>query len=124
MAAKGYLEHTALYVKDLEWHVIFFKAALGMTVKQERPTAAGTWQVWLDGGLQLIHDPEYNAGEGRLAHLGIMTDNLDRAIETATANGASILSTNKNWMKLPEGVIIELMQATPDARRYAPDTDK
>lgn len=42
MAIKSCLNHTALYVRNLEWHIKFFNAALGMTVKQEQSTAAGT----------------------------------------------------------------------------------
>lgn len=114
MAIKSCLNHTALYVRNLEWHIKFFNAALGMTVKQEQSTAAGTRQVWLDGGLQLIHDPEYDEGEGRLAHLGIMTDDLDKSVAEAVTNGAFLLPTQKTWVRLPEGVVIELMQAFPE----------
>jgi isoaspartyl peptidase/L-asparaginase-like protein (Ntn-hydrolase superfamily) len=44
-------------------------------------------QAWTIGGLQFIHDPQFDNTEGRLAHLGIMAEDSDGAIAAAPAYG-------------------------------------
>lgn len=119
MTVKAYLEHTAIYVKDIEWHINFFKEVFGMELDRQGQTAAGRKQVWTIGGVQFVHDPQFGAGEGRLAHLGIMTDDPAKAEELALANGAVTAQPGGKWISLPEGIVIELMLAAPGSVEQA-----
>lgn len=68
-------------------------------------------QVWTVGGVQLMADPEFKGPEGRLAHLGIMTEDLEEALAAAQAWGVRELPQGRNWFALPDGLAIELIQA-------------
>lgn len=111
----SYLQHTAIRVKDIQWHIRFFAEALGMPVASRQGAEEDPAQVWLVGGVQLIADPEYQGQEGRLAHLGIMTGDLDLALEQVYQWGVTEMSQGHNWFTLPDGLPIELMQAPPRA---------
>jgi catechol 2,3-dioxygenase-like lactoylglutathione lyase family enzyme len=109
MIINAYVEHVALRVKDIQWHIDFFSDVLGMQVS--RQTAVGEpLQIWLQGGIQLIEcaDTEY-VSRGQLGHLGIVVDNLDDALERAYSWGVTALPKGRNWFALPEGVWVELM---------------
>ena len=41
-------------------------------------------QVWTVGGLQLVSDPGFEGPEGRIAHLGIMTEDLEASSKRCT----------------------------------------
>lgn len=110
-----YVEHVAVPVRDLEWHVRFFGEALGMPVQaidgpEDRPR-----QVWLHGGVQLVRSPEFAGPEGRLAHLGVMTDDLEAALAAVARWGVREMPQGRNWVALPEGLCIELIQAAGNA---------
>lgn len=108
---RSYLEHVAVRVKDIDWHIRFFKDVLGMTMREETRAGQTPRQVWTIGGLQLMSDADFNGPEGRLAHLGIMTEDLEAALAEAAAWGVSELPQGRNWLALPDGLQIELMQA-------------
>lgn len=72
-------------------------------------------QYWTLGGVQLIHDRGHAAPEGRLAHLGLMCEDLDTAVTRAIAHGAESLPRGRNWLRLLDGLCLELMQASPVA---------
>lgn len=72
-------------------------------------------QYWTLGGVQLIHDRGHAAPEGRLAHLGLMCEDLDTAVARAIAHGVESLPRGCNWLRLPDGLCLELMQASPVA---------
>lgn len=105
-----YLEHTAVRVKDLQWHIRFFKEALGMPVDRVAGPADDPIQVWTVGGVQLVSVKDYEGGEGRLVHLGIRCDDLEEVLEEVYKWGVTELPQGRNWIKLPEGMEIELMQ--------------
>ena len=109
----SYLQHTAIRVRDIQWHIRFFEEALGMPVASRQGPEDAPVQVWLVGGLQLIADPAYEEPEGRLAHLGIMTGDLELAIEEVYQWDVTELPQGHNWFTLPDGLSIELMQAPP-----------
>ncbi len=109
---RAYIEHVAIRVKDIDWHIDFFREVLGLGVRDEM--AAQTHigrQVWVLGSVQLISDPDFNGPEARLAHLGIMVDDYDGVLARAATWGAVTLPAGPNWLALPDGLNIEILQA-------------
>jgi catechol 2,3-dioxygenase-like lactoylglutathione lyase family enzyme len=108
---KTYLEHAAIRVKDIQWHVRFFGEALGMSIRSLEGPEDQPKQVWLLGGIQLVSDPGFEGPEGRMAHLGIMTEDLEASIEEVNRWDVTQLPQGRNWFALPDGLSIELLQA-------------
>lgn len=121
MPNRAYVEHVAIRVKDIQWHINFFREALGMDMREVDGDPSAPKQYWTLGGLQFISDPEFHAtpsnDAGWLAHLGIMVEDLDQAIDACKALGAIELPGGKgpNWLQLPDGLAIELLQAEGNA---------
>lgn len=109
MAVKAYIDHAAVFVSDLDWHVKFFDEVLDMKVKKTSEPGAALRQVWLEGGVQLIAAPNFAGPEGRLAHIGLFVDDLDTARERAHARGAKEMPQGKYWFSLPDGLCVEMM---------------
>ena len=114
-ALHTYVEHVAVRVRDIHWHIRFFRDALGMSIRDIDGAADAPRQVWMSGGVQLMADPDYAAPEGRLGHLGIMTDDLPAALDAVYRWGVTELPQGRNWVALPDGLCIELIQASPGA---------
>jgi catechol 2,3-dioxygenase-like lactoylglutathione lyase family enzyme len=112
---RSYVEHVAIRVKDIQWHLRFFREVLGMTVREVDGAEAAPKQVWTVGGVQLMADPDFAGPEGRLAHLGVMTDDLDAALAAAKAFDVRELPQGRNWLALPDGLCVEVIQATGQA---------
>jgi len=112
-ASKAYLEHVAIFVKDIHWHIRFFEDVLGMTMREVDGTVDAPRQYWTLGGLQFIHDPKHEAPEGRLAHLGVMCEDLEAALSAAQCYDATAMAQGPNWLRLPDGLAVELIQAKP-----------
>lgn len=112
---KAYLEHVAFKVRDIHWHVRFFREVLGMTPRDVDGDVECPRQVWTFGGLQLMADPDFEGPEGRFAHLGVMCEDVDAAIAAAQGFGVSHLEKGANWLVLPDGLIVELLAASPGA---------
>jgi catechol 2,3-dioxygenase-like lactoylglutathione lyase family enzyme len=108
---KAYVEHVAVRVKDIDWHIRFFKDVLGMTLREVQGPDDAPKQVWMVGGMQLIADPDFAGPEGRLAHLGIMTEDLEEALAEAAKWGVKALAQGRHWIALPDGLQLELIQA-------------
>ena len=113
---KSYVEHVAVRVKDIQWHIDFFLEVLGMDVREiDGPTDAPR-QYWTIGGLQLMSTPDFEAppsnDAGWLAHLGIMVQDLPGALQAARSWGVKTLPQGNNWLQLPDGLAIELIQAS------------
>jgi catechol 2,3-dioxygenase-like lactoylglutathione lyase family enzyme len=74
-------------------------------------------QYWTLGGLQFMATPDFEAppsnDSGWLGHLGVMVDDLDAAIEEAKKWGVTQLPQGRNWLQLPDGLAVELIQAAP-----------
>ena len=116
-STKAYVEHVAVRVKDIQWHIDFFYEVLGMDVREiDGPTDAPR-QYWTIGGMQLMSTPDFAAppsnDAGWLAHLGIMVDDLELALSAAQSWGVKALPQGRNWLQLPDGLAIELIQAAP-----------
>ncbi len=108
---KSYLEHAAIRVKDIQWHIRFFGEALGMSIRSVDGPEDHPKQVWTQGGLQLVSDPGFEGPEGRFAHLGIMTEDLEASIEEVYKWNVTQMPQGRNWFALPDGLVIELLQA-------------
>ena len=117
MAVKAYIEHVAVRVKDIHWHIKFFCEVLGMDMREVDGSVDDPRQYWTIGGLQLIATPDFGAPPtndfGWLAHLGVMVDDLEMAIQAAQAWGVKVLPQGRNWLQLPDGLAVELIQASP-----------
>ena len=106
-----FLEHTAVKVKDIQWHIRFFSEALGMPVARSQGSEDDPIQVWTVGGVQLVSAKDFDGPEGRMVHLGIRCEDLEAVLEEAYGKwGVSELPQGRNWIKLPDGMEIELMQ--------------
>jgi catechol 2,3-dioxygenase-like lactoylglutathione lyase family enzyme len=113
---RSYVEHVAVRVRDIQWHIRFFREALGMTIRAVDGNAVDPKQVWTVGGIQLMADPGFAGPEGRLAHLGVMTEDLEAALTAAYAwDGVKAMPQGRNWLQLPDGLCVEVMQATAAA---------
>lgn len=112
---KAYLEHVAIWVKDIHWHIRFFEQVLGMTMREVDGTREEPRQYWTLGGLQFIHDPRHEGPEGRLAHLGVMCEDLQAALAAAQRFDVTEMPLGRNWLRLPDGLAVELIQARPAA---------
>lgn len=112
---KSYVEHVAVRVRDIHWHIRFFKDVLGMSLREVLGPEDDPQQVWTIGGMQLIADPDFNGPEGRLAHLGIMTEDLEQALHAAQAWGVKEMPQGRHWLALPDGLVVELLQAQSNA---------
>lgn len=110
--SRSYVEHVAIRVKDIQWHLRFFREVLGMTIREVDGAAEAPKQVWTIGGIQLMADPDFTGPEGRLAHLGVMTEDLEAALAAAKAFNVRELPQGRNWLALPDGLCVEVIQVT------------
>lgn len=51
--------------------------------------------------MQLNADPDFNGPEGRLAHLGIMVEDLEAVLREAQTWGVEELPMGRIWLALP-----------------------
>jgi catechol 2,3-dioxygenase-like lactoylglutathione lyase family enzyme len=112
---QSYLEHVAIRVKDIHWHIRFFREVLGMTLRDAHGPADAPTQVWTIGGVQLISDPAFDGPEGRLGHLGVMTEDMEAVLHEAESRGIGHHPQGRNWLQLPDGLIVEVVQASGSA---------
>ncbi|MGL4975260.1 MAG: VOC family protein [Bosea sp. (in: a-proteobacteria)] len=112
---RAYLEHTAFRVRDIHWHIRFFQTVFGWTIRQIDGDATDPKQVWI-GGMQLMAAPDFDGSEGRVNHVGIRCEDVDRAVAVAfTFEGVTHLAKGRQWLVLPEGMIVELLPASESA---------
>ena len=112
---KSYVEHVAIKVKDIDWHLRFFREVLGMTVREVMGPDGKPEKAWTIGGMQFNADPDFTGPEGRLAHLGIMVEDLEAVLAEAAKWGVRELPMGRHWLALPDGLELELMQAHGNA---------
>ena len=112
---RAYVEHVAIWVRDIHWHIRFFHDVFGMTMREVQGSEAAPLQYWTLGGMQFIAKPDFDGPEGRLGHLGVMCEDLDAALSAARAFGVTEMSQGRNWLRLPDGLAVEFLQASPGA---------
>jgi len=114
-ARKAYLEHVAIFVRDIHFHIRFFEEVLGMTMREVDGTPEAPRQYWTLGGMQFIAMPDFAGPEGRLAHLGVMCEDLEGALAAAHRFDVKEMPQGRNWLWLPDGLAVEFIQARGDA---------
>ena len=112
---KAYVEHVAIWVKDIHWHIRFFHDVFGMTLREVQGTLEEPQQYWTLGGMQFISAAEFAGPEGRLGHLGVMCEDMEAALATAWQFDVSQMPQGRNWLRLPDGLGVEFLQASPIA---------
>lgn len=122
-ATQAYLEHAAIHVRDIAFHIAFFRDVLDMTVTKQDGDPSAPRQVWLLGGIQLIEDPSFTGPEGRCSHLGIVCADVEKAIEAARARGARSTAKGPHWLELPDGLVLEFLPEKQDAVRIVRSLD-
>ncbi len=113
MSTTAYVEHVAIWVHDIQWHIRFFGQVLGMTMREVDGPVDAPRQYWTLGGLQFIAQPDFAGPEGRLAHLGVMCEDLEATLAAARAFDVVEMPQGRNWLRLPDGLAVELIQAQP-----------
>ncbi|MDD3937200.1 VOC family protein [Rhodoferax sp.] len=109
---RAYVEHVAIWVQDIQWHIRFFDKVLGMTLREVQGPLDSPSQYWTLGGMQFMAKPDFAEPEGRLGHIGIMCEDLEVAIAAAQSFGVTAMSQGRNWLRLPDGLAVELIQAS------------
>jgi catechol 2,3-dioxygenase-like lactoylglutathione lyase family enzyme len=113
---KAYVEHVAIRVNDIQWHISFFREVLGMEAREIDGPLEAPNQYWTIGGLQLMSSPGFVArpsnDAGWLAHLGLMVDDVEAALAAAHTYGVKELPQGRNWLQLPDGLAVEFLQAS------------
>ena len=110
---KTYLEHVAFWVKDIHWYIRFFRDVCGMTMREVQGSEQDPAQYWTLGGLQFIASPDFAGPEGRLAHLGVMCEDLEATLAAARGFDVTEMPQGRNWLRLPDGLAVEFIQARP-----------
>ncbi|MDR0204408.1 MAG: VOC family protein [Delftia acidovorans] len=114
-ATRAYVEHVAIWVDDIHWHIRFFDEVCGMAMREVQGTAKEPLQYWTLGGLQFMARPGHAGPEGRLGHLGVMCEDLEAALAAAQAFGVTEMPQGRNWLRLPDGLVVEFIQASAGA---------
>ncbi|MDB5858575.1 MAG: 2-dehydropantoate 2-reductase [Ramlibacter sp.] len=116
-ATRSFVEHVAIRVRDIQWHIRFFREVLGQELREVDGSPDDPRQYWTLGGMQLMATPDFQAppsnDAGWLAHLGIMVDDLEAVLRTAGSWAVQPLPQGRNWLQLPDGLAVELIQAAP-----------
>ena len=112
---RAYLEHVAIWVKDIQWHIQFFHDVCGMTMREVQGTVDNPAQYWTLGGMQFIASPDFAGPEGRLGHLGVMCEDLEFALQAAKGFDVTEMPQGRNWLRLPDGLAVEFIQASKGA---------
>jgi len=116
-ATRSFLEHVAIRVRDIHWHIRFFREVLGQDLREVEGTEGNPRQVWTLGGMQFMATPDFQAppsnDAGWLAHLGVMVEDMEAALAAAQAWGVTPLPQGSNWLQLPDGLAVELIEAAP-----------
>jgi len=112
---KAYVEHVAIWVRDIHWYIKFFHEVCGMTMREVQGPLESPAQYWTLGGMQFIAKPDFSGPEGRLGHLGVMCEDLEAALSAACEFNVAEMPQGRNWLRLPDGLAVEFIQASPGA---------
>lgn len=103
------MHHCAIKIQDLDWNLSFFRDVFQM-VEVNREVRGEATHVWLSGGLQLITTTqECMSDHSILDHIALESKDLDASLRAAEKYGVVSLEKGKNWIRLPYGLIIEIM---------------
>lgn len=102
------LHHVAIATMDFKKYKELFEK-LGMTIKREVGEAPAR-QLWFYEGIQLKETVVLEKGTN-VDHVALETENIEETVKIALINGCKSDSRGNNWFILPNGTVIELMQA-------------
>ncbi|MDA8058155.1 MAG: VOC family protein [Actinomycetota bacterium] len=105
------VDHVALCVCRLAWHVALFEQVFGMTLEADEP--GEPHQVWLEGGIQLIECREEPPTGGALAHVAIAVADPSEAGGALARWGCRQLERGPLWWSLSPDLVVELVDAGP-----------
>ncbi|MBV2181122.1 MAG: 2-dehydropantoate 2-reductase [Castellaniella sp.] len=107
------VDHVAVRVADIGWHIRFFQEVLDMPVREVDGSREAPRQVWLQGGIQLIDTPGVAAEDARtrpwIAHVAIRVRDLETALARAADWAVTVLPQGPNWLRTPDGIALELL---------------
>jgi lactoylglutathione lyase len=121
--------HMAIYVKDLDKTLQFYKGLLGYEVPFTLPKKEGGVRI----AFIKVNDNQYfeifnekDRGEGQLNHISFYTDSADRMYAYLKSKGVAVMGDkgsvgkgqtgNKNFnVKDPDGHIVEMVEYQPDS---------
>ena len=104
----SYVDHVAFNVENIDWYSNIFREVFGMNIKKtvgESPNR----KVWFVGGIQL-NECTNDIKDKRFDHVAIVVDNIEKAIELLYQRGCMISGRGRNWIQLPNKVLIELLE--------------
>lgn len=104
---KNHLDHLAINVKDLSWYTNFFQSVFNMTISKTNGQFPNR-KVWFKEGIQLNEQTNDEIFGNKLDHLAIKVENIDEIINIALKTDCTLLN-KKNWIKLPNAIVIELI---------------
>ncbi len=114
----GIVEHVAVSVADINWHINFFNHVFGMTIIKLKGASENPEIVWLSGGIQLLNT--LRPRPCGVDHLGIVVTDLETVLSMLNdvPGVASVAGKDINWKILPEGIILELIQGSVKTIRH------
>ena len=110
--SSSFVEHVAIRVYDMKWYVKFLTEVLGMSVVKTTTGPGDIENVWLNGGIQLISQPD-PLDKNIVEHLCIVTENLEAVMQKMDALDQVTRIPNKpigTWVRLPDGLVLELFE--------------
>lgn len=66
-------------------------------------------QVWIDGGIQLISDPDFRSEGSALAHIALAVKDVSATVSSVKDLGGFSQANGDNWMELPDGLCLEIL---------------
>lgn len=109
------VDHLAVRVADIDWHIRFFQEVFGMVITEIDGPADAPHQAWFDAGLQLIstigHEAPPSNEAGWLAHVALKVGDREAVLDHAAGWGVQVLPQAANWIQTPDGLALELFQA-------------
>lgn len=115
---EAFVDHAAYFVKDTDFDTHFFTEVLGFTVREIRGEKPAQ-RVFLNGGIQLIQDTDAAERDPLDGHLGIICEDREEVLKRAAKMNIEVLPKGSNWLRLPDGLILEILQAKPGSvERY------
>ena len=101
------IHHVALNVVDMEWYISFFQNVFEMRI-QRTDGESPKRRVWFHEGVQLNECREEPDCGAAYDHFSLGVDDIPGAVKQALEAGCSPLPNGEHWLKLPNGVRLEL----------------
>jgi lactoylglutathione lyase len=107
MAEGATIGHTGVRVKDIIGMTKLIQDLLGFHVSKKKGDGEIPSAVWLEEGLQLVHDPDFAGPEGRLHHIAVLVSDRDAIAQECKKRGFS--EVRPYWYMLPDGLVLEFL---------------